>query len=206
MKPERIGKKKNGKKKEKSEGIEPVAARCCSATAFGATNRLRYARKRQFHLCEERIIHAFNKSGRHLEFLMNDVIRGKIIHVAKMAAKDESSVDVDFAVCSCKKECFTLYQEEYFLYTMFLWVCYRNFKAFVRRYSWIDDIEGKQELISMSKKKMRIKVFAQSSWLTSTHTSLTSSQVIFFSNGFDAFSFFCGPLLKKLKTINYYHS
>ena len=41
-------------------------------------------------------IHAFNKSGRHLEFSMNDVIRGKIIHVAKMATKDESSVDVDF--------------------------------------------------------------------------------------------------------------
>ena len=37
---------------------------------------------------------------------MNDVIRGKIIHVAKMAAKDESSLDVDFAVCSYKKECF----------------------------------------------------------------------------------------------------
>ena len=52
-------------------------------------------------------IYAFNKSGRHLEFWMNDVIRGKIIHVAKMATKDESSVHVDFAVCSCiKKECF----------------------------------------------------------------------------------------------------
>ena len=37
---------------------------------------------------------------------MNDVIRGKIIHVAKMATKDESSVDVDFAVCLYKKECF----------------------------------------------------------------------------------------------------
>ena len=48
----------------------------------------------------------FNKSGRHLEFSMNDVIRGKIIHVAKMATKDESSVDFDFAVCSYKKECF----------------------------------------------------------------------------------------------------
>ena len=47
-------------------------------------------------------IHAFNKSGHHLELSMNDVIRGKIIHVAKMATKDESSVDVDFAVCSCK--------------------------------------------------------------------------------------------------------
>ena len=37
---------------------------------------------------------------------MKDVIRRKIIHVAKMATKDESSVDVNFAVCSCKKECF----------------------------------------------------------------------------------------------------
>ena len=37
---------------------------------------------------------------------MNDVIRGKIIHVAKMATKDEISVDVDFAVCLYKKECF----------------------------------------------------------------------------------------------------
>ena len=51
-------------------------------------------------------IHPFNKSGRHLEFSMNDVIRGKIIHVAKMATKDEISVDVDFSVCSYKKECF----------------------------------------------------------------------------------------------------
>ena len=51
-------------------------------------------------------IHAFNESGRHLEFSMNDVIRGKIIRVAKMATKDESSVDDDFAVCSYKKECF----------------------------------------------------------------------------------------------------
>ena len=44
--------------------------------------------------------------GRHLEFSMNDVIRGMIIHVAKLATKDESFVDVDFAVCSNKKECF----------------------------------------------------------------------------------------------------
>ena len=29
-------------------------------------------------------------------------ICGKIIHVAKMATKDESCVDVDFAVCSYK--------------------------------------------------------------------------------------------------------
>ena len=94
-----------------------------------------------------RCIHAFNKSGRHLEFSMNDVIRGKIIHVAKMATKDEISVDVDFAVCSKKRNVFALYQEEYFLSTMSLWVCYRNFKAFVQRYSWIDDIEDKRELI-----------------------------------------------------------
>ena len=49
---------------------------------------------------ENETIHAFNKSGRHLEFSTNDVNCGKIIHVAKMATKDESSVDVDFAVCS----------------------------------------------------------------------------------------------------------
>ena len=49
---------------------------------------------------------AFNKSGRHLEFSMNDVIRGKIIDVAKMATKDESSVDVDFAMCSYKRNVF----------------------------------------------------------------------------------------------------
>ena len=44
-----------------------------------------------------------------------------------------------------KRNVFTLYQEEYFLYTMSLWVCYRNFKAVVQRYSWIDDIEDKRE-------------------------------------------------------------
>ena len=48
------------------------------------------------------LIHAFNKSGHHLEFSMNDVTCGKIIHVAKMATKDENCVDVDFAVCSYK--------------------------------------------------------------------------------------------------------
>ena len=66
-------------------------------------------------------IHAFNKSGRHLEFPMNDVIRGKIIHVAKMATKDESSVDVDFAVCSCKKDCFYFISRGIFsLYNVFM--------------------------------------------------------------------------------------
>ena len=63
----------------------------------------------------------FNKSGRHLEFSMNDVIRGKIIHVAKMATKDESSVDVDFAVCSYKKDCFYFISRGLFsLYNAFM--------------------------------------------------------------------------------------
>ena len=66
-------------------------------------------------------LHAFNKSGRHLEFSMNDVIRGKIIHVAKMATKDEISVDVDFAVCSYKKECFYFISRGIFsLYNVFM--------------------------------------------------------------------------------------
>ena len=66
-------------------------------------------------------IHAFNKSGRHLEFPTNDVIRGKIIHVAKMATKDESSVDVDFAVCSYKKESFYFMSRGIFsLYNVFV--------------------------------------------------------------------------------------
>ena len=66
--------------------------------------------------------------------------------MGKMATKDESSVDVDFAVCSCKKKnVFTLYQDEYFF--MSLWVCYRTFKGFVQRHSMIGDIEGKRELI-----------------------------------------------------------
>ena len=66
-------------------------------------------------------IHAFNKSGRHLEFSTNDVIRGKIIHLAKMATKDESSVDVDFAVCSHKKGTFLFYiKRNIFLYNVFM--------------------------------------------------------------------------------------
>ena len=96
-------------------------------------------------MCFSFSIHAFNKSGRHLEFSMNDVIRGKIIHVAKMATKDESSVDVDFAVCSYKKECF--YFISIGIFSLYNVLCYRNFKAFVQRYSWIDDIEGKREPI-----------------------------------------------------------
>ena len=52
---------------------------------------------------------------------MNDVSRGKIIHVAKMATKDESSVDVDFAVCSYKKDSFYFISRGIFsLYNVFM--------------------------------------------------------------------------------------
>ena len=52
---------------------------------------------------------------------MIDVIRGKITHVAKMATKDEISVDADFAVCSYKKECFYFISREIFsLYNVFM--------------------------------------------------------------------------------------
>ena len=78
-----------------------------------------------------------------------------------------------------KKNVFTSYQEEYFLYTMSLWVCYRNFKAFVQRYSWIT-----------RKKKCELKF-----WLH--RGGLTSSKVIFFSNGFDTSSFFMRAFIKK---------
>ena len=74
-----------------------------------------YCDKKQFS------IHAFNKSGRHPEFSLNDAIPAKIIHVAKMATKDESSVDVYFAVCSYKKECFYLISRGIFsLYNVFM--------------------------------------------------------------------------------------
>ena len=63
-----------------------------------------------------------------------------------------------------KGNVFTLRQEEYFLYTMSLWVCYRNCKAVVQRYFWIDDIEDKARADlnakKKKKKKMRIKVLA----------------------------------------------
>ena len=36
---------------------------------------------------------------------------------------------------------------------MTLWVCQGNFKAFLQRYSWIDDIEGRS--IEMRKKKQK---------------------------------------------------
>ena len=126
-----------------------------------------------------------NKSGCHLEFSINDVIRGKIIYTwPKWLPKMKVLLTLILQCIHIKRNVFTLYQEEYFLYTMSLWVCYRNFKAFVQRYSWIDDIGGKLELI-YKQKNVRIKVLASSSWLTLTDTSLTSSQLIFFSNGFD---------------------
>ena len=83
-------KKEIFKKKKKWQGYEKFASRGFEP---GSSESVR-------------TIHAFNKSGGHLAFSMNDVIRGKILHVAKMATKDESSADVDFAVCSYKKDCF----------------------------------------------------------------------------------------------------
>ena len=68
-----------------------------------------------------------------------------------MATKDESSVDVDFVVlCSVfnEKECFYFMSRGIFsLYNVFMGMFYGNFKAGVQRYSLIDDIEDKRELI-----------------------------------------------------------
>ena len=64
-----------------------------------------------------------------------------------MASKDESSVDVDFAVCSLQKKIMFLLYIKRNIFFMSLWVCYRNFKAFVQRYSRIGDIKGKRERI-----------------------------------------------------------
>ena len=47
----------------------------------------------------------------------------------------------------------------------------------------------------------------QSLWLTSTDTSLTSSQVAFFRDGFDTFSFFMRACIEKAEEdYNYYRS
>ena len=97
-----------------------------------------------------------------------------------------------------KRTVFTLYQGEYFLYTMSLWVCYRNSnKSFCAKIFLDRRYRGQTRAHLNAKKKMRIKVFAKSSWLPSTDTSLTSSQVIFFNNGFDTFSFFIRAFIKK---------
>ena len=58
------------------------------------------------------------------------------------------------------------YQEEYFLYTMTLWVCQGNFKAFLQRYSWIGDIEGRS--IEMRKKNKKKREF-KGPWHASAH-------------------------------------
>ena len=50
---------------------------------------------------------------------MNDVVPGKIIHVAKMATKGESPVDVDFEVSSYRKECF-YFTSIFSLYNVFM--------------------------------------------------------------------------------------
>ena len=50
----------------------------------------------------------------------------------------------------------------------------------------------------MQKKKCELKFWLnRRSLIKSTDTSLTSSQVIFFSNGFDTFSFFMQAFLKN---------
>ena len=79
---------------------------------------------------------------------MNDIIHGIIIIIFGIILATCSSVDVDFAVCSYKKECFYFISRGIFsLYNVFIGMFYRNFKAVVQRYSLIDDIEEKRELI-----------------------------------------------------------
>ena len=82
-----------------------------------------------------------------------------------------------------KRNVFTLYQEEYFLYTMSLWVCYRNFKAFVQRYSWIDDIEGNWRADLNATKKCELNFC----YVIRQKLNFFSGNL--FSNGFDTFSF-----------------
>ena len=68
------------------------------------------------------VLHAFNKSGRHLGFF-NEWRHSRKDHilVAKMATKGESPVDVDFAVYSYKKERFYFISRGIFsLYNVFM--------------------------------------------------------------------------------------
>jgi len=67
-------------------------------------------------LSTSHFIHAFNKSGRHLEFSIIDVIRGKIIHMAKWLPKIKALLTLILQYVHVKRNVFTLYQEEYFLY------------------------------------------------------------------------------------------
>ena len=82
-----------------------------------------------------------------------------------------------------KTNVFTLYQEEYFLYRMSVWVCYRNFKAFVQRYSWIDDIEGNWRADLNATKKCELNFC----YVIRQKLNFFSGNL--FSNGFDTFSF-----------------
>ena len=61
-----------------------------------------------------------------------------------------------------KRTVFTLYQDEYFLYTMSSWVCYRNSnKSFFRAKIFLDRCYlGQTRADLNAKKKMRIKVLA----------------------------------------------
>ena len=58
-------------------------------------------------------IHAFNKSGRHLEFSTNYVIRGKIKRLPKIT---KALLTLILQYVHVKRNVFTLYQEEYFLF------------------------------------------------------------------------------------------
>ena len=80
-------------------------------------------------------MHAFNKSGRHLEFSMMTSFAERSYTWPKWLPKMKALLTLILQCVRTKRNVFTLYQEEYFLYTMSLWVCYRNFKAFVQRHS-----------------------------------------------------------------------
>ena len=67
-----------------------------------------------------------------------------------------------------ERNVFTLYQEEYFLYTMTLWVCQGNFQAFEQRYSWINDIEGELDWNAKKKKTKKTREF-KGPWHASAH-------------------------------------
>ena len=63
-----------------------------------------------------RCIHAFNKSGRHLEFSTNDVIEERSYTWPKWLPKMKALLTLILQYVHVKSNVFTLYQEEYFLY------------------------------------------------------------------------------------------
>ena len=85
--------------------------------------------------------------GAILNFSMYDVIRERSYTWQKWLPQMKALLTLILQGVFIKRKVFTLYQEEYFLYTVSLWVCYHNCKALVQRYSWIDGIEDKRELI-----------------------------------------------------------